>query len=468
MHELNLKSAVELQELIRSRQISPREVVAASLERLREVEPHLNGFVCETSELAMDAANATQRAIELGTTSGPLSGIPVSVKDLIDVAGIATTFGSRTMAGNIARTDAPSVQRLKESGAAIVGKTTTTEFGCKAGGGDSPLTGITRNPWDLTKSSGGSSAGAAATVAAGVTPFALGTDGGGSVRVPAAFCGLVGFKAQFGRVPVYPVSAAPSLVHVGTLSRTVTDAALLLGVIAGYDPRDPATVLDQGEDYLGACSLGVADLKVAWSPTLGYARPSTEVATLAERSVQRLEVNGAKVERLDTVFSTDPAELWNSEFYAGAGHKLKKFLSESPDLLDPAVVDALQSALHRQTTEQYIENVFRRYDLREQFRALLETYDVLVTPTLPVADLDAGCNIPPGHEDRNIVTWSSYTYPFNLTGNPAVSIPCGPAASGMPVGLQVVAKMHREVDLFRVAGLLEQDSPWPRHAPFSG
>lgn len=465
VNELNLKSAVELRGLIESKQVSAREVVAASLERMREVEPSLNAFVCDTGEIALDAARDADRARERGC-AGPLDGIPVSVKDLLDVAGVETTFGSRAMVGNIAREDAPAVQRVRWAGGCIVGKTTTTEFGCKAGGGDSPLTGITRNPWNLMKSPGGSSAGAGASVAAAVTPLALGTDGGGSVRVPASLCGLVGFKAQFGRVPVFPPSAAPSLVHVGTLSRTVADAALLLSVISGYDARDPSSITAGPEDYSAACEQGISGLKVAWSPTLGYARPSPEVLAISEKGVRCLEEHGARVETLETVFWPEPERLWNSEFYAGAGYRLKKFLAESPEILDPAIVDALQGALSRQTMEEYVGNVFRRFDLREQFRLLLEPFDVLVTPTLPVADLDAGCNVPPGHEDRNVVTWSYYTYPVNLTGNPAVSVPCGSAPNGMPVGIQVIAKLHREVDLFRVAGLLERARPWPAYAPF--
>jgi Asp-tRNA(Asn)/Glu-tRNA(Gln) amidotransferase A subunit family amidase len=461
-----LKSAVELRGLLESKQVSAREVVAASLERMREVEPSLNGFVCATSEIALEAALQADRSRKRGC-AGSLDGIPISVKDLLDVAGVETTFGSRAMVGNVAREDAPAVQRVRQAGGCIVGKTTTTEFGCKAGGGDSPLTGITRNPWNLMKSPGGSSAGAAASVAAAVTPFALGTDGGGSVRVPAALCGLVGFKPQFGRVPVFPPSAAPSLFHVGILSRTVADAALLLSAIAGYDTRDPCSIPAGPDDYSAACEQGISGLRVAWSPTLGYARPSPEVLSISEKGVRALEEHGARVETLETVVSSDPEHVWNSEFYAGAGYRLRRFLAESPEILDPAVVDALQGALSRQTMEDYVESTIRRLELREKFRLLLEPYDVLITPTLPVADLDAGCNVPPGHEDRNVVTWSYYTYPVNLTGNPAVSVPCGSATNGMPVGIQVIARLHREVDLFRVAGALERARPWPTYAPFA-
>lgn len=464
MHELNRKSALELLQLIESRQISPVDVVAASIARQEEVEGFINAFVCKTPELALAAAVRSENALFHGERT-PLNGIPVSVKDLIDVAGLQTTFGSRTMVGNCAAADAPSVEKIKAAGASIVGKTTTTEFGCKAGGGDSPLTGITRNPWDLSKSTGGSSAGAAASVAAGVTPLAIGTDGGGSLRIPASLCGLVGVKAHFGRVPVYPSSATPTLAHVGAIARTVRDAALLLGVMSGYDCRDPATILDHEVNFGSACDLGVVGLKVAWSPTLGYARPSTEVLDVTEKAVKRLEYEGISVDLLDSVFPEDPIDLWEAEFYAGVGYKLKKHLKEAAGLLDPAVAEMLNRGLHSQTVEQYMGKVFARIDLRERFRRTMEPYDILLTPTLPVSELQAGANLPRGYDDRSIISWAYYTYPFNLTGNPALSIPCGKSSTGMPVGLQMVAKAHREVDIFRLAARIEELQPWSLLAP---
>jgi len=415
--------------------------------------------------LALEAAREADRKVVTGADLGPLLGVPISVKDLIDVAGIRTTFGSRVMAENMAQVDAPSVERAKRAGACIVGKTTTTEFGCKAGGGDSPLTGITHNPWDTSKSTGGSSAGAAASVAAGVTPVALGTDGGGSCRIPAALCGLVGIKAQYGRVPVFPASATPSLGHVGAIARTVGDAAQLLQVLSGFDSRDAGSVSQGVPDLVGACSEGIANLRIAWSPTLGYVPLSDEVRQLTAAAVGLLEEAGCKVDTVERVFHEDPIELWNAEFYAGVGFKLKSALENSRELLDPAVADVLGNALYSQTVEEYFLKYFKRFEFREQFRNFLEPYDVLITPTLPVADLAAGVNVPPELRGRNIVSWVYYTYPFNLTGNPAGSVPCGFTEGGMPVGLQIVSKTLREVDLFRVAGALEAISPWAHMTP---
>jgi Asp-tRNA(Asn)/Glu-tRNA(Gln) amidotransferase A subunit family amidase len=427
------------------------------------VEPFLNAFVTPMPERAIEAARTADKALAEGREPGPLHGVPISVKDLINVGGVRTTFGSRTMAENVAEADAPSVERARAAGACIIGKTTTTEFGCKAGGGDSPLSGVTRNAWDASKTTGGSSAGAATSVAAGVTPFALGTDGGGSIRIPASFCGVFGMKAQFGRVPVFPTSATPTLGHVAPLARSVRDAALLLDVISGFDARDPASISGPVPDYLAACEAPLDGMRVAWSPTLGYARPTREVLEIVEDAVRAFEDLGCSVELVEEVMD-DPVDLWNAEFYAGAGTRLKDALRNSPELLDPAVVEILEGAL-KGTVEEYYAKVFARYELREKVRRFFESYDLLLTPTLPVPPFGAGVNVPPELPDRSIVSWVYYTYPFNLTGNPAASIPCGFTGAGLPVGLQMVVGTNRETDLLRAAAAFETARPWAHVAP---
>ena len=234
--DLLYRSAVELRELVLSKEVSPVELLDHSLARLDEVEPKLNSFVTVTEDVARAAARSAEKAVMDGDPPGLLHGLPLSVKDLIAMDGVRWTFGSKSTADNVAALDAPAVERVRKAGAVILGKTTTSEFGCKAVG-DSPLTGITRNPWNLSKTPGGSSAGAASSVAAGVTPFALGTDGGGSLRIPGSLTGLFAVKPQFARVPIFPESAAPTLSHVGPMTRTVRDAALLLTAIAGFDRR---------------------------------------------------------------------------------------------------------------------------------------------------------------------------------------------------------------------------------------
>ena len=461
--DLAFKTALELRQAIAARQVSPVEVMQATLARAERFDPKLNCFTTYTPELALEAAKKAEQELMMGNAIGPLHGLPISVKDLIAVKDLKLTFGSRANANNVAAVDAPSVERVRAAGACIIGKTTTSEFGCKAVG-DSPLTGITRNPWDTTKTPGGSSCGAAASVAAGMTPFALGTDGGGSIRVPCSLTGLFGIKAQFGRVPVYPVAATPTLAHVGPIARTVRDAALLLSVIGGHDRRDPFAIVGAVPDFLGACDQPVQGMRIAWSRTLGYANPDPEVAELAERAAKVFVDLGCEVVEVEKVLDEDPVDLWVSEFYAGVGVRLKKQLTEQRELLDPAVADVLKDAL-RQTSEEYYTKVFRRYELREKMRVFFEPFDLLLTPALPCAAFDVGLNTPPQHADRSIVSWVYYTYPFNLTGQPAASIPAGFTRSGLPVGLQMVAKINHETDIFRAAAAYEALRPWADKMP---
>ena len=299
------RSAVELRDLVVAKDISPVELLDRCLARMEEVEPKLNAFVTVTEDVARAAARRAEKAILDGDPPGLLHGLPISVKDLIAMEGVRFTFGSRLAVDNVAAVDAPAVERVRTEGGVIVGKTTTSEFGCKAVG-DCPLTGVTRNPWDLSKTPGGSSAGAAASVAAGVTPFALGTDGGGSVRIPGSLTGLFAVKAQFARVPVFPEAATPTLAHVGPMARTVRDAALLLTAVAGFDRRDPFAVSGPVPDFLAACDEPVKGMRVAWSPTLGYADPASEVVGLCERAVRTLEDLGCEVELVDTVMERRP------------------------------------------------------------------------------------------------------------------------------------------------------------------
>ncbi len=462
MSDLTWKSALELKAMIAAKKVSPVEVVQASLARLREVEPQINAFVEVTEDQALEGARAVEDAMMKGEPLGALAGLPVSVKDLIAVKGAKLTFGSRAMADNVATVDAPSVERVRRGHGAIVGKTTTSEFGCK-GVGSSPLTGVTRNPWDLSRTPGGSSAGAAASIAAGVTPFGLGTDGGGSVRLPSALSGLFGIKGQFGRVPVFPTSATPTLAHVGPMARTVRDAALLLQTISGFDPRDPSAVAQPVPDFLRECDMPVKGLKVAWSPTLGYARPKREVLDICTRAAERLSDLGCVVEEVDKVFD-DPLDLFMAEFFAGAGTRLRPVLENQRELLDPAVARTLDGAL-AQTMGEYYGSVFRRYDLRTKLCEFFSTFDLLVTPTLPTEAFDAEADFPPEGSEENIIGWIYYTYPFNLTGLPAASIPAGFTRAGLPVGLQIVGRHLGEALIFRLAAAFEAAHPWADRKP---
>ena len=452
-----MMSAFEMRAKIAGKQLSPVELTRRALARAQATQSSLNAFSAIAADQAMEAAQAAEAAVMRGEKLGLLHGVPLSVKDLIAVKGLPFCSGSRAMANNIASVDAPCVERVRRAGGIIIGKTTTSEFGCKPVG-DSPLTGITRHPWDLAMTPGGSSAGAAASVAAGITPFALGTDGGGSIRIPAALTGLVGLKATFGRVPVWPASATPTLAHVGPIARNMRDAALLLTAIAGQDGRDAFSIAGPVPDFLAALNAPVKGLRIAWSPDFGYAKPSPDVLLACEAAVRGFGQMGCHVELAERLFDMDPADVWTAEFYAGVGTRLEKVLAGQRDLLDPAVAEILDAAL-QQDMRAYYRTVFQRYDLREKNRLLFERFDLVLSPTIPVSSLPVSINVPGHLIDRNLVSWVYYTYPFNLTGNPAVSICAGFGNGGMPVGLQIAGRPGAEADVIAAASAFERTQP---------
>ncbi|MEK9671849.1 MAG: amidase family protein [Rhodospirillaceae bacterium] len=454
--ETAFRSARDLIAEVKSGHAAPSDIAQATLAHIDALEPKLNAFAHINADDVMAQARALDARIAKKEDVGPLAGLPVAIKELIAMRGLPTEFGSKVMAGNVFDFDAPSVGRIRDAGAVMLGKTTTSEFGCK-GVGDNVATGITRNPWNLDTTPGGSSAGAAAIVAAGISPFAVGTDGGGSVRIPGSLAGLFAIKAHFGRVPIYPVSATHTLAHVGPMSRGVRDAALALGVMAGFDARDHTSALGPVPDFSAACERAPKGLRVIYSRTLGYARPDAGVVDVVDAAVTRLEQAGCHVEVADHLFD-DPVEIWASEFYAGVATRLKDALGNRRGDLDPAVADLLDKA-RVQDLGGYYAKVFERYKFRDQVRDIFDTYDIIASPTLPVSAFGVGLNVPPGHEDRTTIDWVYYTYPFNLTGNPAVSINAGFDQKGLPVGLQLVGRPLAEESLFSVSAALEALSP---------
>ena len=459
--EFAFKTIRELSTGLSRKEYSPTELLASIRAHYEQLEPKLNMFVHVDFELAQQQAAASEARIMNGSKLSELDGIPTSIKDLIAVKGMPMRAGSRATTDKPQTVDAPSVERLRNAGAVILGKSTTSEFGCKAVG-DSVLTGITRNPWDTARTPGGSSCGAAAMVAAGLVPYALGTDGGGSVRIPAALTGLFGIKANFGRVAVFPTSATPTLAHVGPLTHTAEDASIVLSTIAGYDRRDPFTVVGAQPDFSGG-TKSYRNLRIAWSPTLGYGRVDPEVLQLTEQAVKHIERLGLNVDQVDQVME-DPIDMWTAEFYAGVGTRLNDIIRTKPELLDPPVLEILQKALG-QDMQDYYQSVFRRYEFREKMRAFFDVYDILLTPTLPVTAFKAGLDVPPGYEDKNIVSWATFTYPFNLTGQPAASIPVGFASNGMPVGLQAISSTHDEVSILSLAHAYQKSSRYHKETP---
>ncbi len=448
-------SASELVACVRGRRVTAQAVVRAFLDRTERLEPRLNTYVTLTADAALEAAAAVDARIASGLDPGRLAGLPVSVKDLIAVAGVRQTFGSRLWETNVANEDAPSVSRLRAAGACIVGKTTTSELGSKAVG-DSPLTGATRNPWNLSRTAGGSSAGAAAGVAARLVPVALGTDGGGSIRIPAAFCGLVGFKATFGRVPVWPPSATPPVAHVCPIGRNIRDVALVLSVVSGYDARDPGAISDGPIDWVAAIEMGIRGLRIGWAPELGYGSAEGQILSACQASTYSLASEGASIVVLPPLFKQDPAPAWNRVFYGGLVERLLQFGSWDAvaGRIDPALREAIQcqrlSPLHENTVHLMRDEVCAALD------RVFQAVDVVALPTVPVSAPAVNVDVPTRQSGRNAVDWSYFTYPFNLSGHPAISMPVALDADGMPIGLQLVAAKGAESILARVAAALER------------
>ncbi|MEV5936338.1 amidase [Streptomyces sp. NPDC052079] len=453
MSELTELTAVRLVEGYRSGEIGPVEVTRAALERAEEIQPEVNAFVRLFAEDALERAAASQERWRRGEPCGLLDGVPVTVKDILLLRGAPTLKGSRTTdPGGRWDEDAPSVARLREHGAVFLGKTTTPEFGWK-GVTDSPLHGVTRNPHDPSRTAGGSSGGAAAAVARGAGPLALGTDGGGSVRIPAAFCGIFALKPTYGRVPLYPASAFGTLAHVGPMTRDAADAALLLDVIGGPDSRDWSALGPAPGTFSEGLAGGVRGLRVAYSPSLGgQVRVDPEVAAAVRRAVERLAGLGAYVEETDPDL-TDPVEAFHTLWFAGAARVVQHLPPERRALLDPGLREICGTGA-RFSALDYLAAVDVRMDLGRRMGRFHDTYDLLVTPTLPITAFEAGAEVPKGSGHRRWTGWTPFTYPFNMTQQPAATVPVGTDADGLPIGLQLVAARHRDDLVLRAAHTL--------------
>jgi len=462
--DLAFTPATELAGLIRAKKLSPVELTRATLERIERLNPALNAFCTITADAALAAARDAEQAVVRGAPLGPLHGLPVSIKDLALTKGVRTMGGSYIFEHRVPDVDAPFVRRLREAGAVCVGKTTSPEFGWKALG-DSPLTGITRNPWNPAFTTGGSSAGAGAAAAAALGPLHQGSDGAGSIRIPSAFCGIVGVKPTYGRVPIWPVSNNDYTTHTGPMTRTVADAALMLGVMAGPDPWDATSLEAPPADYLGLLNRGVRGKRVAFSPDLGGLRVDPDVATLVAAAARAFESLGCKVEEVKPGFA-DSAEmirlLWSAHYAGNYG----QFLGEWRDRMDPGLVACIEEA-RRWSAADYVAMRGRKINYWDSVRPLFETYDLLLTPTTSVPALPVGRLNPEGWPQHawDWFPWASFSYPFNFTGQPAATVPAGFAANNLPVGLQIVGRRFDEVTVLQAAAAFEQARPWAAKRP---
>ena len=449
-------SAVELLHLYRSKRTSPVEVTRAVLKQIDELNPLLNCF-CFLAPDALAVAKESEARWMTGEPKGMLDGVPVSIKDLLLTRGWPTLRGSKTIdAKGPWNDDAPVVARLREAGALLLGKTSTPEFGWK-GVTDNPLTGITRNPWNPARTPGGSSGGAAAALAAGMGPLTLGTDGGGSIRIPCAFTGVFGLKPSFGRVPAWPLSPFGTVAHVGPMTRSVHDAALMLDVLSRPDARDWHALPYDSRDYRVGLDEGVRGLRIAYSANLGYAEVDPEVAALVEQAAMRFVDLGALVEFVDPGFA-NAEPLFRAHWFTGAAQLLKNFSPQQKALMDPGLVEVAEQGA-RIGMLDLLEAVQRRGALGVHMNQFHEKYDLLLTPTLPLAAFEAGKEVADVVKEKRWTDWTPFSYPFNLTQQPAASIPCGLTAEGLPVGLQIVGPRYADALVLRAARAFESAQP---------
>jgi aspartyl-tRNA(Asn)/glutamyl-tRNA(Gln) amidotransferase subunit A len=465
MTDLTQFTAIQLLGLYRSGEASPVEATQAVLQRIARLNPLLNAFCLIDEAAAMASARQSEARWQAHRRSGAgvlsLDGVPMSIKDLILTQGWPTLRGSKTVNPDQPwEVDAPVTARLREAGAVLLGKTTTPEFGCK-GETNSLLTGISRNPWNPARTPGGSSGGASAAVSAGLGPLAIGTDGAGSVRIPAAFCGNVGFKPSFGRVPAYPLSPFGSVAHLGPHAMTVEEVALLMNAIALPDARDWTSLPFDGVDYLAGLKGGVKGLRVAYSPTLGYAKNvDPEIAAATAQAAKHLQDLGAVVEQVDPL-TEDPLDISTGLWFAGAYQVWQTLNPSQQALTDPdfksqaelgAQLDA--NAIHALTQ--------RRGVLGSHLRQFMQRFDLILTPSTAVTAFKA---LPAGHSVMNsaaMLGWTPFSYPFNLSQQPAISLPCGLTLDGLPMGVQLVGTMFGDAKLLQAAQALQACYPMQR------
>ena len=457
--------ATELRERYRRRDLSPVEVAEATLARIARLNPTLNAYVTVTAERALADARTAERAYRDGT-AGALAGIPISIKDLMPTAGIRTTRGSLLWQDAVPDEDAPFVERVYAAGAVMLGKTNTPEFGWK-GESTNRVVGSTHNPWRHGRTAGGSSGGAAAAVAAGLGQLAQGSEGAGSIRIPAGFCGVFGLKPSLGLVPYYPASSVPILAHNGPLTRTVRDAALLMNVTAGQDVRDSQTY-PTTTDFVAACDGGVAGLRVAWSPDLGFAAVDPEVLGLAAAAARRFSELGAHVEEVSPALP-DPWEIVDTIWATAQATMHLDDFERVRDQLDQGRLPIIEHGRQLRATDLARAHV-RRNDYFAGMRAFMQGFDLLLTPTLPVTAFPAGADQPGSVNGTptSYLSWTAFTYPFNVTGQPAASVPCGFAADGLPVGLQIVGRWRDDATVLRAAAAFEAIAPWAGARPGDG
>lgn len=457
MSDPTLLGAAELEALYRQRSLSPVELVQDTLAKIERLNPVLNAYRVVDAPGALADARASEKRWRDGAPLGPLDGVTFGVKDLLLARGHETRYGSRA-AGPFPDTsvDAPSVARLREAGAIFLGKTNTSEFGWK-GTADNTLTGITRNPWDTSRTTGGSSGGAAAAAAAGLGVFQLGTDGGGSVRIPASFTGLFGMKATFGRVPAWPAGPMMTLSHVGAITRTVDDGARMLAAITRPDARDWYALPAAKLDFDRRLDAGFSGLRIGFHPGSAQMAVDPEVAQCLRSVALAIEKAGAVVDEIALPID-DIHDLFVSHWYAGAQHLVAQVAPERRSLVDPGLLEHARRGTQLRI-EDYYRATFLRQRLGESLQAATRGFDAIMTPTLPFAAFEAGREWPADRRYESWTEWACFLFPFNLSRQPAASVPVGLTRAGLPIGAQLVGALYDDERIVAIARALESLLP---------
>ncbi|ODU55882.1 MAG: amidase [Acetobacteraceae bacterium SCN 69-10] len=463
--DLGFLPATELAPMIRQKKISPVEVMTALLSRIGKLEPKINAMAALDPELAMEGARAAERAVMGGGELGRLHGLPVTIKDLVWTKDFNTEAGSHMQKGFRAPMDAPIVSRLKQAGAVVVGKTTTSEFGW-TGVSRSPLTGITSNPWKQGYNAGASSAGAGAAAAAGYGALHQGSDGAGSVRMPSHFCGIFGLKPSFGRVPYHPVPVGDFTSHIGPMTRTVADSALMLEVMGGPHPLDHTTLEAWPADYTGRLNAGIKGARVGFSADLGHARVDPEVAGLVRAAAERFAAGaGLAMQEFTPAWGRLGPELGRG-FWSAHMARMAPKLAKWEAQMDPGLVACIRAGSEMSVTD-YLALKERKHAYITAIHASFTDLDFVITPTVSVAAFPAE-RLSPEHWPQHPwdwLQWAEFSYPFNMSWNPAATVPCGFTSAGLPVGMQIVGRRFDDLGVLQAAAAFEQVQPWADKRP---
>jgi aspartyl-tRNA(Asn)/glutamyl-tRNA(Gln) amidotransferase subunit A len=452
-------SAAELLRAYRRKQASPVEALEACHARMDAFEPDVNAFIVRDDEAALAQARAAEARWHKGEPCGLVDGVPATIKDLYYTKGWPTRRGSATTAEDegVNEADAPCVARLKEQGAVLLGKTTTPEYGWK-GVTDSPVSGITRNPWDTSKTPGGSSGGAAAAAALGMGALHIGSDGGGSIRIPAGFTGVYGIKPTYGRVPAHPPSLFGTIAHIGPITRTVEDAALMLMVISEPDSRDWTAFEYDPTDFRVGLHDGVAGLRIAYSRDLGYARVDPEIIGALDAAVAVLADLGAEIVETDPGLE-DPLECFNRHWFVPLNALLSKLSAEQLEKVDPGMRELGELGKQYSATD-FADALVERARYGAAMQQFFDDYDLLVTPSLAVTAFDVGRHLADPASQKFWTDWTPFTYPYNLTQQPACAVPVGFSTAGLPIGMQILGPKYADRLVLQASRAYEAARPF--------